>query len=84
MADVVRLLRRSGIPSRLFQVHLTGSDGEENRRRMQHGALAFFQPGPRRLQVLFALTALLLALLQIRFHLLLFGPQPRQAFLHLR
>ena len=34
LADVVRQLRRDGIPSRLFQVQLTADD-EENRRRVQ-------------------------------------------------
>ena len=34
MADVARLLRRNGIPSRVFHVHLTPSDPQENLRRV--------------------------------------------------
>jgi|SRR5579862_1605349 len=35
LADAARLLRRNGIPSRVFHVHLTGSDQDENRRRVE-------------------------------------------------
>ena len=34
LTDLTRMLRREGIPSRLFHVHLSGSDQEENRRRV--------------------------------------------------
>src|SRR5438876_2924260 len=35
LADVARLLRRNGIPSRVFHVHLSPSDHQENLRRVQ-------------------------------------------------
>jgi len=34
-ADMVRALRRAGVPSRVFQVHLDPRDTEENRRRLR-------------------------------------------------
>jgi len=35
MADVARMLRVGGVPSRVFHVHLTGADQEENGRRVE-------------------------------------------------
>jgi hypothetical protein len=35
LADSTRMLRRQGIPSRLFHVHLTATSGEENLRRVE-------------------------------------------------
>jgi len=35
LADTARMLRRQGLPSRVFHVHLAGAGEEENRRRVE-------------------------------------------------